>query len=80
MQRILYKKAPPATGGAFCFFSGLGCLLRSGGAFGAGPAENNQLGVALKAQPDLVLGGRALVGLELIKALRRRLIPLNTSV
>ena len=72
-------KDKPATGGALCFFSGLGCLLR-GGAFGAALAEDNQLGLVLEAQPAIVLGERALVGLGLIKPLRRRLTPLNTSV
>jgi len=73
------KRAPPATDGALCFFSGLGYFFCGGDAFGAALAEDNQLGVALEAQPDLVLGGRALVELGLIKPLRRRLIPLNTS-
>ena len=74
-----FTKAPrQLLTGRFCFFSGLGCLL-CGGAFGAALAEDNQLGVALKTQPDLVLGGRALVGLELINALKSGLTPLNTS-
>ena len=34
-------------------------------AFGAAAAEDDEAGVALEAQPDLVPGGRALVGLEL---------------
>ena len=73
-------KDKPATGGAFCFLSGLGYLLRDGGAFGAALAEDNQLGVALEAQPAIVLGGRALIGLGLIRMLIWELSPLNTSV
>ena len=60
-----HKRASPTTGGALCFFSGFGGFLQAGVAFRPAPAEDDDFGVALEAQPDVVLGGRALVGLEL---------------